>query len=246
MTEGKSAVQQIEEGSDQVKLRVSQAIARTGAPEAPAITEYLSGFKAAKELAQNQEEFSLRIKRVRENVDLSDDERLEAGRIAAQEAQERHQELSQERRAQADARQEKLNRTLFFGSNSLTLNALTDLGPDQLDVRADLAYNAGNAEMLKLKAIRAVAATKGFSDLVEKTVGMDPDHGPAAAYTERQQLRSVGALDALMGAYSPPPVTSQQLRPSSADVERARQARARQEASSKRILSGNPGITDRT
>jgi hypothetical protein len=86
MTEGyeqKSVVEQIEESSDQVKLRVSQAIARTGAPDAPAITEYLSSFKASKQLAQNQEEFSLHIKRIRENVDLSDDERLEAGRAAS-------------------------------------------------------------------------------------------------------------------------------------------------------------------
>ena len=74
---GKSVVQQIEEESgEQRQLQVVEAIARTGVQDPEAIAEYLSEFKATKELAQNQEEFSLRIKAIRRNLELTADERL--------------------------------------------------------------------------------------------------------------------------------------------------------------------------
>jgi hypothetical protein len=54
----KSVVEQIEEqGEEQVRLKVSQAVARTGAQDAEGIAEYLSSFGAARDLAANQQTF---------------------------------------------------------------------------------------------------------------------------------------------------------------------------------------------
>lgn len=246
MTEGHSVVEQIEaQAGEQAKVRATEAIRRTGAEDAEGVTEYLANsFAAAKELAQNQEEFLAKIKRIKSDVDLTDSERLAAAREAAELSRERHEELTSELASQTRTRAEKLDEKLYATTReaTLTLNALADLDRNQLDTRAEIARTAGDVDMLR--AVRAVAATKGFDTLVTKTVAFDPDAQVAGAYIERQRLGTSGALGALSNAYLPPPITEQQLKPSSADVERAKQAQLHQEAASKRILSGNPGITD--
>jgi hypothetical protein len=243
MTEAKSAVQQIEEqGEEQTRIKVTQAIARTGAADPEGVVESLSTFPAARELKSNQEEFAAKIKAIKSNLDLSSEERLEAGRQAAQEAQDRYAELSSELVSQSAERERKLNRTLFSGGETLALSALADLDEGQLDIRADLAHASENAEMLK--AIRVVAATKGFGSIVEKTVGWDPDPAVSGAYLERQKLQRAGGLQALSRAYAPAPVKAEQLQPDTADIQRARDAKASQERSATRIMAGTPGITD--
>jgi hypothetical protein len=243
MTEGKSVVEQIEEqGEEQTRAKVRQAIAVTGTNDAEGITEYLSAFPAAKGLAANHKKFTNAVKLIRANVELSTEERLELGRQAAQEAQDRHAELSSELVRQSAEREQALNRVLFSGSDAVTLSALADLDEGQLDLRADLARSTENAEMLK--AIRVVAATKGFGDLVEKTVGWDPDTSVSAAYLERQKLQSAGALDALSGAYLPPPIRAEQLQPSTIEVQRARNVKESAARSAERIMRGEPGLTD--
>jgi hypothetical protein len=97
--------------------------------------------------------------------------------------------------------------------------------------------------MTLLRAIRTTAATKGFGQVVAKTVALDASSEAAAAYTERQCLRTSGALDAIAGAYAPQPVTEQQLKPPAHVVEQAAQQRAQQEATGRRVLSGG-GIVD--
>jgi hypothetical protein len=185
-----------------------------------------------------------KIQAIKSNVDLPDDERLEAGRAAAQEAQERHAELSAELVRQTDQRAAALGKTLYAGSDTAMLHALADLPPDALSLRAQVAYTAGDAAMLR--AIRAVASAKGFAAVEEKATGLDPDPAVSVAYLERQRLQTSGVLEALSGAYRPPPITAQQLKPSSADVARARYAKGSQERSSTRILENRAGITDRT
>ena len=93
-------------------------------------------------------------------------------------------------------------------------------------------------------SVNGAGAAKGFDSVLLKSVAMDPDNAVAAAYGERQQLRSAGALDALSNAYLPPPIKAEQRQPSSADVERARYAKASEEERTKRVLEGRPGITD--
>jgi len=239
----KSVVQQIEEqAGEQLKLRVTQAIRRTGVENAEGVTEYLSQFGAAKELAQNQEEFSLRIKRIRENVDLTGEERLDAGREAAEEALDRHTGLLAELQRQAASRRDKLERSLFHTSDTATLHALADLEEKQLDTRADIAQSSGNSEMLR--AIRAVAETKGFTDVVTKTIAQDPGPETVSTYLEREKLQNSGALEALSGAYLPPPVREEQLQPTTAEVEHAQRVRESERASARRVMEGRPGITD--
>src|SRR5215217_8252076 len=112
----KSVVEQIEEQSgEQSKLRAVGALRRTGVDDPEGIVEYLHQFDAAKELAANQEEFSARIKAIKANVDLSDSERLEAGRSAAEQARQRHEDLAVELSRQTTRRSEKLDKTLFSG-----------------------------------------------------------------------------------------------------------------------------------
>jgi hypothetical protein len=243
MTEEKSVVQQVEEQSgEQSKLRAVGALRRTGVDDPEGIVEYLEQFDATRELAQNQEEFSARIKAIKGNLDLTDSERLEAGRQAALSAQERHQELTTELTRQTDKRLSKLNKTMFSGSDSLTLSALSDLSRDQLDTRLEVARVAGDAALMR--AIRTVGAAKGFDSITLKGVALDPSDEIAAAYLEGQKLRSAGALEALSGAYAPPPVKPEELQPTDAEREHARSVKASEEASSGRILAGKPGITD--
>src|SRR5215218_7735312 len=121
----KSVVQQVEEQSgEQSKLRAVGALRRTGVDDPEGIVEYLEQFDAASDLAANQRSFTDEIKRIRQNVDLSDSERLEAGRSAAEQARQRHEELTTELTRQTDKRLVKLDRALFSGSDSLTLSAL--------------------------------------------------------------------------------------------------------------------------
>src|SRR5215217_2410155 len=125
MTEGKSVVAQIDEQSgEQSKLRAVGALRRTGVDDPEGVLEYLGQFDASRDLAANQQSFTDEIKRIRQNVDLSDSERLEAGRSAAEQARARHEELTTELERQADKRLAKLNKTLFSGADSLALSAL--------------------------------------------------------------------------------------------------------------------------
>src|SRR5215208_4241664 len=136
----KSVVAQIDEQSgEQSRLRAVGALRRTGVDDPEGIVEYLEQFDATRDLAANQRSFTDEIKRIRQNVNLSDSERLEAGRQAALSAQERHQELTTELTRQTDKRLSKLNKTLFSGADSLTLSALSDLDRDALDTRLEVA-----------------------------------------------------------------------------------------------------------
>src|SRR5215217_4507951 len=156
----KSEVEQVEEKrGEQSKLRAVEALARTGVDDPGGVVEYLEQFDATRDLAANQRAFTDEIKRIRQNVDLSDSERLQAGRQAAEQARARHEDLALELSRQTTRRAEKLNKTLYATSDTATLNQLADLDRDQLDVRSEIAYNSGNAEMLT--AIRSVAQTKG-------------------------------------------------------------------------------------
>jgi len=254
--EGKSVLEQLEaEAPEQAKVRATEAIRRTGAADPEGVREYLSGFEEAKGLATNQESFMAEIKRIRSDVNLTDAERLQAAALAHEEARERHEELTGELERQTGQRAQRLDKKLYSGCDTLALSALADLEEGQLDTRVEIARTAGDVDMLR--AIRAVAATKGFTDLVVRTVALDPDPAMDGAYIERERLgtASLGALEALVGAYLPPPITEQQLQPNPADIARAKQARLRQEAASKkaqlqqeaaskRILSGNRGIID--
>jgi len=96
-----------------------------------------------------------------------------------------------------------------------------------------------------LRAVRAVAAAKGFEDLVTKASALDEDNEISAAYQERLKLRSDSGLRAVSNAYAPPPIKAEQLQPSSAEVQRARNATESQKRSAERVMSGRPGITDR-
>jgi len=245
MSEGKSVVAQIDEQSgEQSKLRAVGALRRTGVDDPEGIVEYLGQFDATRDLAANQESFTNEIKRIRQNVDLSDSERLQAGRSAAEQARQRHEELAVELSRQTTRRAEKLDKTLYHTSDTTTLNQLADLDRNQLDARAEIARGSGNTEMLR--AVRSVARTKGFDDVVAKTVGMDPSEDVAGAFLEGQKLRSAGALDAIVSTYQPPPVKAEQLQPSSADIEEhARYVKDSQERSADRIMQGKPGLTDR-
>jgi len=241
---GQKSVVQIEEeqAGEQLRLKVAQSIRRMGAQDPEGVVEYLSQFKAAKQLLENQQDFLAKVKAIRSNVDLSAEERLEAGRGAAQEAQNRHAELVDELRRQADARLEKLNKTLFHTTDTTTLHALADLDESQLDTRAEIARNASDMDLLR--AVRVVAASKGFESLITKAAALDEDTAVSAAYVERQQLQTSGALQALSGAYLPPPVREQQLQPTTAEVEHAERVRESERASGRRILEGQPGILD--
>src|SRR5215218_10630417 len=109
----KSVVEQIEEQSgEQSKLRAVGALRRTGVDDAEGVLDYLGQFDATRDLAANQQSFTNEIKRIRQNVDLSDSERLEAGRSAAEQARQRHEELAVELSRQTDKRLVKLDRTL--------------------------------------------------------------------------------------------------------------------------------------
>src|SRR5215218_8715793 len=133
----KSVVAQIDEQSgEQRKLRAVGALRRTGVDDPEGIVEYLEQFDAASDLAANQQSFTNEIKRIRQNVDLSDSERLEAGRSAAEQARQRHEELAVELSRQTTRRAEKLDKTLYHTSDTTTLNQLADLDRNQLDARA--------------------------------------------------------------------------------------------------------------
>jgi hypothetical protein len=243
VTEGKSVLDMLEEqGEEQARIKVSQAIARTGAADPEGVVECLSGFDAAKELAQNQEAFLNTVKRIRSNMELTGGERLELGRQAAAEAQQRHQELTAELERQRAARTKELDKTLLGGSDTLALSALADLDQDQLALRLDVARAAGDLPLLR--AARVIASAKGFDSLVEKSVGFDPEPEVSAAYTERQKLQSAGAIDALSGAYLPPPIKPQQLQPDTVEVQRWENAKASAERSATRIMEGRPRLTD--
>jgi hypothetical protein len=254
VTEAKSVIALLEEqAEEQAKVRATEAIRRTGAEDAEGMREYLSSFEAAKELAANQEGFRAEIARIRSDMNLTDAERIAAGSRAAQEARERYEELTGELEHQTDPRAKRLDKKLYAGCDTATLNQLADLDSDALERRAELARTTGDMGMLR--AVRAVSAARGLTDLVVRTVTLDPDPEVAGAYSERERLASLGALEALVSAYLPPPVTEQQLQPNPADMARAKQVRlqeeaerkkvqAHQEAASKRILSGNPGIID--
>jgi hypothetical protein len=175
-------------------------------------------------------------------VDLPDAERLEAGRQAAEEAQDRHARLRIELVSQTQARAAKLDKALYHGADTTTLNQLADLEAPQLEVRAEIARNTGNTEMLR--AVRGVAVTKGLTDLVAKTVALDPDPDTVPAYLERERLGTAGALEARSNVYSPPPITGQQLQPSSIEKQRWQNIKASQERSATRIMEGRPGLTD--
>src|SRR5215218_88781 len=156
----KSVIQQVEEQSgEQSKLRAVGALRRTGVDDAEGVLDYLGQFDAASDLAANRRSFTDEIKRIRQNVDLSDSERLEAGRSAAEQARERHEELTTELTRQTDKRLSKLDKTLFSGADSAMLHVLSDLSPDQLDTRLEVAKVAGDAALMR--AIRTVAGAKG-------------------------------------------------------------------------------------
>jgi len=243
MTEGKSVIQQVEEQSgEQSKLRAVGALRRTGVDDPEGIVEYLHQFDAAKELAANQEEFSARIKAIKANVDLSDSERLEAGRSAAEQARQRHEDLAVELSRQTTRRSEKLDKTLFSGSDSALLHVLSDLRPDQLDTRLEVAKVAGDVDLIR--ACRTVGAARGFDSITAKAVAFDPSDDVAASYLERQKLRSAGALDAIVSTYQPPAIKAEQLQPSSADIEHARSVKDSEQRSAERVMGGKPGITD--
>src|SRR5215217_2736929 len=220
----KSVVQQVEEQSgEQSKLRAVGALRRTGVDDPEGIVEYLGQFDATRDLAANQESFAREIKAIKGNVDLTDSERLEAGRQAAEQARQRHEELTTELTRQTDKRLSKLNKTLFSGSDAALLHVLSDLRPDQLDTRLEVARVAGDVDLIR--ACRTVGAARGFDEITLKGVAFDPSDEIAAAYLERQKLRSAGALDAIVSTYQPPAIKAEQLQPSSADVERARYAK---------------------
>ena len=240
----KSVIQQVEEQSgEQSKLRAVGALRRTGVDDPEGVLEYLGQFDASRDLAANQQSFTNEIKRIRQNVDLSDSERLEAGRSAAEQARARHEELTTDLERQADKRLAKLNKTLFSGADSLTLSGLADLDRDALDTRLEVAKVAGDAALMR--AIRTVAAARGFDEITLKGVAFDPSDEIAAAYLERQKLRSAGALDALVGAYAPPPVKPQALQPTDAEREHARYVKDSEQRSAERIMGGKPGIVDK-
>src|SRR5215217_7528285 len=117
----KSVVQQVEEQSgEQSKLRAVGALRRTGVDDAEGVLDYLGQFDATQDLAANQRSFTDEIKRIRQNVDLSDSERLEAGRSAAEQARQRHQDLAVELSRQTARRSEKLDKTLYHTSDTTT------------------------------------------------------------------------------------------------------------------------------
>src|SRR5215217_6426664 len=239
----KSVVQQVEEQSgEQSKLRAVGALRRTGVDDAEGVLDYLGQFDATQDLAANQRSFTDEIKRIRQNVDLSDSERLEAGRSAAEQARQRHEELTTELTRQTDKRLAKLNKTLFSGADSLTLSGLADLDRDALDTRLEVAKVAGDAALMR--AIRTVAAARGFDDVTLKGVALDPSEEIAAAFLEGQKLQSAGALDALVSAYAPPPVKAQELQPTDAEREHARSVKDSEQRSAERVMGGKPGITD--
>src|SRR5215217_2580308 len=163
----KSVVQQVEEQSgEQSKLRAVGALRRTGVDDAEGVLDYLGQFDATRDLAANQQSFTNEIKRIRQNVDLSDSERLEAGRSAAEQARARHEELAVELSRQTTRRSEKLDKTLFSGSDSALLHVLSDLRPDQLDTRLEVAKVAGDVDLIR--ACRTVGAARGFDSITLK------------------------------------------------------------------------------
>src|SRR5215211_2163529 len=240
----KSVIQQIDEQSgEQSKLRAVGALARTGVDDPEGIVEYLGQFDATRDLAANQRSFTDEIKRIRSDVDLSDSERLQAGRQAAEQARARHEDLAVELSRQTTRRSEKLDKTLFSGSDSALLHVLSDLRPDQLDTRLEVAKVAGDVDLIR--ACRTVAAARGFDEITLKGVAFDPSDDVAAAYLERQKLHSAGALDAIVSTYQPPPVKPQALQPTDAEREHARSVRDSEQRSAERVMGGKPGLTDR-
>jgi hypothetical protein len=255
MTE-KSVIGQLEEPAPkQAEIRATEALSRLRISDPEGVREYLSSFEEVEGLVANQASFMSEIKRIRSDVNLSDAERLQAASLAHEKARARHKELAGELARQTDQRAQRLNKKLYAGCDRADLAALADLDKEQLDSRVELARTADDVDLLR--AVRTAAAAKGHADIVAKTVDLDPDPQIADAHIERERLAttSLGALEALTGAYFPPPVTEQQLQPNPADMARAKQVRLQQEAASKkahlqqeaaskRILSGNPGIID--
>ncbi len=199
-------------------------------------------------MERNRQSFTQKVKQIQENVALNDAERLEAGTKAAQQAQERHEELVGTLSQQVRQRAAELDKTLYGAAGvddpagyRDALLGLAAAPEEQLDALADTARSAG--DMTLLRAVRTTAATRGLEGVVAKTVALDASSEAATAYTERQRLRTSGALEAISGAYSPPPVDEQQLRPPAHVVEQARQQSAQQEARSQRVLGGG-GLVD--